>query len=169
MNKLLLTFLFIIVTCSFVYSQEPQPASGYATIGVIETFAILFEKLELKNSSGEYVTVFEGGDFLDIYGAGPGTFGGAITTALPPIDNYTAARMQLGGQRFKGWLTTTDGDTYYTSEGSATDTGGGSLSILARRHLPEKRQPVNQITVLSLFSGKPNGRNGKYLFLNRLS
>ncbi len=107
-------YLLLIVSLLFStlsYSGEGESGSQ------VESFKVLLD-VELKNSAGNWISLYSGNEYLETVGTGTGTVS-SITMTKPYNDTYTDLRLTLKGSQRKVKVVI-GGITYYTQNQTIT-------------------------------------------------
>jgi hypothetical protein len=114
---------FILILLAFVgllwSSPLNLPAGGGSSDDANNSqdlFSVRIAQFELKNSSGDYITVYadENEIYLDTVGSGTSSLAGTLAGIMPPEGNYTGFRMTITSFK-RQTKVVIDDTTYYTT------------------------------------------------------
>lgn len=150
-------YLIICITSFFIFSSSLFAGQGEAG-SKVDSFKVK-AKLELKNKTGAWRTIYSGTEYLETIGTGAGTIAGTIDIIKPAHAQYTDIRTTALGMQIKAKVVI-GGITYYTTTQSkasqevwamSTDIANyGVVTITttfpSETHLPTEKMFLPQVT-----------------------
>lgn len=105
----------------FIYDMGGSflTTSGFRTMAArnnqIETWQVKVDQIEFKSTSGNYVTIYSGGQYIDFKAAAGSGVAGILTFTPPPAGKYSGFQLTTNGFKVKAKLQKGKEEYYYTT------------------------------------------------------